>query len=230
MMKSIPKITTILAFLYVFLPFFSHAQNSKYNPELDIFTGGIVFGGNASQVDGDSYKGYDKKGLNGGGIVYIPFGGDMGLPLPGTIALSMEVSYSNKGSKGGANNAYFLKSHLIDLHYGEVPILVNWYRGTRKSIYGMGFSFGFLGFAEEVIETGTGQKLRNEYPFKKVDFSFVLSPNIHLFKGFYLNPRFQYSMIPVRDDSGGLGRNQQFNNVWSIRLMYLFNRQDVARY
>lgn len=219
------KSTKLAALLLSFLSTTNFLWGQKYKGEYSLFIGGLTGGVNFTQVDGDSYKGYDKTGIAGGGIVYVPFGEEMNLPIEGTIALSMEVNFSQKGSKGGVNGAYNLKSHSINLYYGEVPFLINFYRGARKSIYGAGFSVGFLGLGEEIIEKNDGPILRNAYPFRKLEFAFVLSPNFHIGKGFFINPRFSYSLVSVRKDSGGLGRNEQFNNVFGLRLMYLFNRE-----
>ena len=165
------KVTKLTILLFLFLSTNTNLWSQKYKGEYSLFIGGLTGGANFTQVDGDSYKGFDKIGINGGGIVYLPFGTEMNLPIEGTIALSFEVNYSNKGSKGGPNSAYSLQSHYINLHYGEVPVLINFYRGARKSIYGAGFSFGFLGLGEEIIEKNGGAILRDAYPFKKVDFS-----------------------------------------------------------
>jgi len=200
------------------------ATAQDYNPEYSIFAGGLTAGANFTQIDGDSYKGYDNTGISAGGIIFLPFGEDMNLPLPGTIALSMEVTYNQKGSKGKANSAYGILSQTVDLKYAEVPILINWYRGTRSSIFGAGFAIGYLGSQEEMIDRGSGPKLQTEFPFRKFDFSFVLSPSIHIWNGFYINPRFQYSLLSIRKNDGGIGNSSQFNNVWSVKLMYLFKR------
>jgi hypothetical protein len=200
------------------------AQRYSTNPELNIFTGGLIGGMNISQIDGDSYKGYDKVGINAGGIVFLPFGTDMGLPLPGTLALSMEILLSQRGSNGGINPSYGVYKQEINMLYGDVPLMLNWYRGPRKSIVGAGFSIGFLGFREELMDRGMGMQLIKSNDFNFADFSFVLSPNIHVWNGFYLNPRFQYSLISVRRNNS-IGNKNQFNNTLSLRLMYLFNRK-----
>ncbi len=221
-MYKIKKYALIVALFLCYIPAI-FSQRYYSNPEYNLFTGGLVGGVNFTQIDGDSYKGYDKMGLNLGGIVYLPFGTDMDLPIPGTIALSMEVLFNQKGSKGGLNAAYGVLSQDIDMLYGEVPIMINWYRGSRKSIIGMGFSAGFLGFREELVDRGLGAQLVRGNKFNFVDFSFVLSPSIHLWKGIHLNPRFQYSLIPIRKNDG-IGNRNQFNNVLSLRVMYLFSR------
>jgi hypothetical protein len=101
--------------------------------------------------------------------------------------------------------------------------MLNLFRGTRKSGFGLGLALGYLGFSEETIEPG---KLKEGNPFKKLDLSFVLGGNIHIYKGFFLNPRFEYSLLSVRNNNGRYGgRDTQFNNVVSLRVMYLVSRK-----
>ena len=221
---KVNKIASILVVLLSLMSFGAQAQYSEYHDELHNLTGGLVGGINFSQVDGDGYKGYAKMGYTAGGVLFLPFG-EMDMPIKdATIALSMEVLFTQKGSKGrGALTG--LISQDINLQYGEVPIQINLYRGPRKSGFGAGFSIGYLASSEETIDQGNGQIIKNGLPFKKFDLNFVLTGNLHLWKGFFLSPRFQYSMLSIRDNNSKYGgRDQQFNNVVAIRLMYLFKR------
>jgi hypothetical protein len=221
---KVSKIASILVLLLFIVPLGARAQYSEYHEELHNLTGGLVGGIDFSQVDGDGYKGYAKMGYTGGGVLFLPFG-EMDMPIKdATIALSMEVLFTQKGSKGrGALTG--LISQDINLQYGEVPIQLNLYRGPRKSGFGAGFSIGYLASSEETIDQGNGQIIKNGLPFKKFDLNFVLTGNLHLWNGFFLSPRFQYSMLSIRDNNSQYGgRDQQFNNVVSIRLMYLFKR------
>lgn len=221
-MDKIKHLGLIIGVILCF-PLIGWSQRFYSDPEYNLFTGGLLGGVNFTQIDGDSYKGYDNMGFTGGGIVFLPFGTDLGLPIPGTLALSMEVLFSQRGSKGGQNPGYGVLSQNINLYYGDIPIMINWFRGTRKSIYGAGFSLGFLGYREELIDKGHGPALIKNNKFNFVDFSFVLSPTIHIWNGFHINPRFQYSLIPIRKNDG-MGVKDQFNNTVSLRLMYLFGR------
>lgn len=217
------KQLALIFIVFISLPTTIWSQRFYSDPEYNLFTGGLTGGINFTQIDGDSYKGYDNIGFTGGGIIFLPFGTDMGLPMPGTLALSMEVLLNIRGSKGGTNPAYGVLSQNIKLYYGDIPIMLNWFRGTRKTIIGAGFSVGFLGFREELLDKGHGPQLVKGNKFNFVDLSFVLSPTFHLWKGFHLNPRFQYSLIPIRNNDG-MGTRNQFNNTVALRLMYLFGR------
>ncbi len=224
-MSKISKIASILGILLstTAVPVLGQYYNDAYNR----LTGGLVAGINTSQVDGDGYKGYDKIGFTGGGVLFLPFG-DMDMPFDATIALSLEVLYTQKGAYGpDPIPGTSFRSQQIKLHYAEVPILLNLYRGPRKSGFGAGFSVSYLGFSEELVERLGGVVIKDGLPFKKFDFNFVLSGHIHIWQGFFISPRFQYSLASVRDNNGAYGgRNEQFNNVFSLRLMYLVGQQE----
>lgn len=225
---KVKKIAPILILLLSLLSVKSQAQYSEYHEELHNLTGGLVGGLAFSQVDGDGYKGYGKMGYTGGGVLFLPFG-EMEMPIKdATIALSMEVLFTQKGSKGRdpiPNSS--IQSQDINLQYGEVPLQLNLYRGPRKSGFGAGFAIGYLASSEETITTNNSINpvIKNGLPFHKFDLNFVLTGNLHLWNGFFLSPRFEYSLLSIRNNNSQYGgRDQQFNNVVSIRLMYLFKR------
>ena len=98
------------------------------------------------------------------------------------------------------------------------------YFDKRKSHFGAGFSYSQLINAEEKVTTlEPFNDDLSKYPFKKFDINFLVGGNLHLYKGLFLNVRFQYSMLSVRKNYyPEFGRADQFNNVWVVRLMYLF--------
>jgi hypothetical protein len=217
------KIVSILVFLLCTNMARTHAQ--EYIQEYHDLSAGLVGGVNFTQVDGDGYKGYSKTGITGGGIIYLPFG-QVDLPFDATIALSMEVLFTQKGAKGnGAVPGTSVFNQKTNLQYAEIPFQLNLYRGPRKSGFGMGLSIGYLASSEETIEQQGGVVLKNSLPFNKFDLNYVLTGNIHLWNGFFLSPRFQYSLLSIRsgsEDAGYGGRNQQFKNLVELRIMYLF--------
>lgn len=218
------KFITILGIMLLSLST-SSSLKAQRSSGGDRWTGGLIAGANFSQVDGDGYRGYNKTSPSLGGILYMPVP-DIDI-ADGMLAWSLEVLYNGKGAKGsGPTTAITVQSQSIDLLYAEVPLQLNYWRGPRKSIYGTGLSLGYLGFSEEKIISTSGQVF--QFPFRRIDLSFILTANLHIGHGFFLSPRFQYSLLNIRrrnDDLNAFGRSQQFNNVWGIKLMYLFNTE-----
>lgn len=207
------------------------AQNpdSYYEETPRTFYGGLIAGANFSQLDGDNYAGYHRVGFNVGGIVYTRFDEH--------LAASIEILYSQKGAHGNHEqqgiNGSIVRSYDVRLNYAEVPLQICYF-DRRKSHFGAGLAISRL---VSVKETGTVDLVPgppvdfDKYPFKKMDYNFIIGGSLHLFGGFFLNARFQYSLVPVRkgnlQDGTGVppyfaGRGQQFNNMWTVRVMYLF--------
>jgi hypothetical protein len=198
----------------------SHAQDDADNRT---FVGGLIFGGNFTQVDGDNYAGYHKAGINAGGVVFMNLGEH--------IAPSMEILYTQKGARSkepmpSSKQTFIIQDYKVNLNYAEVPILLNYF-DRRKSHFGAGFSYGQVVGKKEDATTSNPKyddtvDFEN-YPFKKSDVNFVLSGSLHFGGGFFLNLRFQYSLFSVRKRyNPEFGRAEQFNNIMAVRLMYLF--------
>ena len=208
------------AFLGLLILYFRAGAQSNYYVESEHkFYGGLIGGVNLAQVDGDYIAGYDKVGLNVGGIVYIQF--------KTHLAASMEILYSQKGSKSKdpvqLPSGTSLVKYGMNLNYAEVPVMLNYF-DKRKTNFGAGFSFSELAASSEYITTYPAQTFDPEkYPFKKTDINFITGCNLHLWKGLFFNIRFQYSLFSIRDHIPQTTDNTaQFNNLWVIRMMYLF--------
>lgn len=204
------------------------AQNPSnyYIEDPRTFYAGVIAGANFSQVDGDSYAGYHKTGLNLGGIVYTH--------LAENLAMSLEILFSQKGARGhrlqeAGIPGTVINSYRIHLNYAEIPLQLNYF-DRRRSHFGGGFSYSQLISAQEQLDTNPPQQPGNQgsvdlekYPFKKADINFILGGNLHLYKGWFLQARFQYSLLSIRKNTPpGYSRADQFNNLWAVRLMYLF--------
>ncbi len=183
------------------------------------FYGGLVLGGNFTQIDGDNFAGYHRAGLNAGGVVYVK--------MDENIALGMEVLFSQKGSRSKepqllAAGSYITK-YGVDLNYAEVPITINYF-DKRFTHFGGGFSYSRLATANEYVTTNPPQAYKPEdYPFKKSDLNLLLQSNIHVHRGLFFNVRFQYSLLSIRDKfPTNITKGAQYNNMWTIRLIYLF--------
>ena len=183
------------------------------------FYGGLLLGANLAQVDGDNFAGYHRPGFNAGGVVYIK--------LKTQMALSMEVLLSQKGSRATTPqmlpSGLYITKYGIDLNYAEVPVLINFF-DKHSSHLCAGFSYSALGSSGEYITTHPAVLYDlGKYPFKKDDINILLGGNLHLYKCLFFNLRFQYSVIPIRDKVPvDYIRGAQYNNVWVVRLMYLF--------
>jgi len=222
-MRSVNRFITAFFMLLPALFCNKAMAQSYYVEDPRTFYGGLLVGGNFTQVDGDRFAGYHKVGLNVGGIVYAQFAEH--------VAGSIEILFSQKGSRAHktqptTSQAYNILKYNIDLNYAEVPIMINYF-DKRKSHFGAGFSYSQLISTKETVETDppfptTTIKLE-DYPFQKMDINFLIGFNLHLVKGLFLNGRFQYSVVPIRKNVyPEFGRNEQFNNMWVMRLMYLF--------
>jgi hypothetical protein len=207
------------------------AQETWYVEDERTFYAGVLAGANFTQVDGDDFRGYHKVGVNVGGIAYAR--------LADHLAASMEILFSQKGAKGNlptgllANidgssikQSVTMNNYRLNLNYAEVPILINYF-DKRKSHFGGGFSYSQLVSSTEKFTTDVPLNPpynQYDYPMKKMDINMVLSGNLHLWHGIFLNLRFQYSLLTIRSKvDANLGRsNQQYNKYFTLRLMYLF--------
>ena len=197
-----------------------HSQAQSYFVDDDKkFYGGLILGTNLTQIDGDDYRGYDKAGLNAGAIVYSK--------LDEHVAWSLEILYSQKGSKSNGTQALepgiYIQDYSVNLNYAEIPVMINYF-SKKKSNFGGGLSYSRLASSQEhLTEIGAATPDLNKYPFKKNDLNLILGGNLHLWQGLFLNLRFQYSMISIRDKIPQNYVNAaQYNNMWVIRFMYLF--------
>ncbi len=220
-MVKFRKITLLIVVLVAGLVNNTSAQNYYIDNERT-FYGGLLAGSTFSQVDGDNFAGYSKPGVTVGGIVYAE--------LAHKLAASIEILYTQKGSKSNEekrsnSNIYYITDYRIDLNYAEVPIMLNYF-DKRKSHFGAGISYSQLISYKENVTTQPAFPNTidlDDYPFKKYDINFLISGSLHLYKGLFLTYRFQYSMVPVRKNIyQEFGRAEQYNNMHVLRLMYLW--------
>lgn len=193
-----------------------------YSDKIKVISVGAVLGANFCQVDGDNYAGYYKTGLNVGGIGYARIYKNM--------ALSFELLYSQKGAKdNGArflptDSATILTNYNINAPYVEIPVMLNYF-DKHKSHFGLGASYSrALNIVENADTYPANVVDVKKYPFRMNDYSVVASAQMHLWKGLFFNIRFQYGVSPMRVGTPpGLARaDKQYNNLWSVRLMYIF--------
>ncbi len=180
--------------------------------QAQIFNAGISAGINISQIEGDGFAGYNKAGPAFGVFVNTFFSEK--------LAGQMEINYSAKGSQRQPsleNPEYY----RIDLRYVEIPILARYFLPSGFVAEG-GLSGGYLFKSAERDEVS---EIPVTQPFRKTEFAFVGGIAWLVTGNISLNPRFSYSIIPVRKHAGGgtyrLNRGQN-NNVISFIFQYRF--------
>lgn len=234
-MHMMKKILFILAFLLTLG--MTHTAYSQW------IYGALSAGMNLSQVDGDEEYGYKKVGFNGGPSVIIPLG-----PKKNWSA-TMELLFSMKGSRQKSeypaytdsipvDSVNYYDGYKLNLDYVEIPLLVHY---TDKKIIaaGAGFSYGQrVGYKEledhndAVNDPPDGWRtMDSASTYKNFDLSVLADVKIRLWKRLWLNGRFSYSLIPIRERVFSVPatpvdktwERKQYNNVITIRLTYVFN-------
>lgn len=212
-----------LAFCCIFAGYSSAwAQDSDLPPMGKTFEGGIVFGGNITQVDGDTYSGYHKIGIQAGGSVNVNFTHWFGI--------GMEMLYAQKGSRGAnvkeslALGTYFDKYYL-NLNYIEIPLLLR-YRMAFADIEG-GISYARLVSSKEWVDADVPVVIKPELnSFRPDDYNYVAGICVHLGNHWQAGARYQYSVQPIRTWDRLPARYSQYgvneyNNVVVFRIRYI---------
>jgi len=196
-----------------------------------IIKGAAILGMNLSQVDGDEVYGFKKIGLNIGAGVIIPF------DKKGKWDVSIEALYSQKGAnqKRQYTDSIITGEYRINLNYVEIPVLVMFTDKDFISV-GAGFSWGRLVGAKEwehgvLIETTTA----SSGTYSKNDFCILADFRIRIYKGLKFNLRYAYSLVKIRTRdfenlAGDTWTREQYNNVISFRLIYVFNEKKSQAY
>lgn len=219
MVKNIPnfienlKMKKIGLLLLLALPLFTWSQN---------FNAGLIAGGIVSQVDGDTYGGYDKFGFLGGAYIFIN--------VSPHSSFQMEMEYIQKGSRHNLDSNNNGQTYLLRLHYFEIPVLYQYTFGKRFMVE-TGPAFDVLmGYQEE----SDGMDIPPTEPFRTVTLSGIIGTSAYLTNHLRLNFRLNYSLISLRNTSAPypphyrkiLFECGQYNNVLSLSLLWDFRAKD----
>lgn len=196
--------------------------------EAQVFKAGIAAGGNLTQVDGDELYGFKKLGLNAGPMVVLPFGKDK------KWSVSIETLFNQKGSYQ-KNVNYFSDSldgfFKLVLDYADIPVLIHFKDKDFLNV-GTGFSYGRLVRFGEWIGGDKVEWSREDWPYTEWDLNWIADFDVPLSKHYHkfrLNFRYCYSMIKLRDRifnnpiSNTDWQREQYNNVLTLRILYIFN-------
>lgn len=163
------------------------------------FKAGALAGIVTSQVDGDTYAGYNKAGMLVGGFVASKFS-DVS-----KWSVSFEITYIQKGSRKTPHpDKGDFADYKLKLNYVEVPLLVKYDVGRvidTSGLRGMHFTFiggvaiGTLIYSAEWDAFGP---LSGGTPFQKKDVPVILGLNYSFSKHIGFDVRTEYSLFPVR--------------------------------
>ena len=177
------------------------------------FDAGILGGIVPSQVDGDSYGGYHKIGLQGG--LFVRYN------LNKQLYIFNEIKYIQKGAKQvSKDNTFYYKSAL---NYIELPFSLQ-YLYKKKYLIEAGTAFSYL--IKWYEDFGYGSTQMKDPQFKSYEWSAFGGIGVVITEHIFLLGRFSYSILPIRvypeyiQTIRDMGWN---NNDIQIGIYYKFN-------
>lgn len=178
------------------------------------FEGGLIGGFNASQVSGDTYKGYHKPGIVLGGYVQTE--------LSQTVYVGMELKFEQKGSRNIdslATNGQI--KYIMRLNYVDLPVYLG-IRTNEKISLLLGLSPGYLISGAEYNDYGKFVE-EDQNLFNELDLQAMLGFRVQITRRLFVDLRGAYSLLPIRKQKGeGLWywKSNQFNNLLSTTVLY----------
>jgi len=177
------------------------------------FDAGLIAGFNASQVEGDEFKGYHKAGILAGIFVQTD--------IAPAIVAGMEIKYSQKGSRKKHDPKQpEIEKYVMRLGYIDIPLFMGFRTNDRSMIIG-GIAPGILLHSKEIGSYGElpeeDQQDFNTFdlqPFVGFQFDFLERASVDL--------RFALSVVPSVDKTGTnyYWHNGLYNNVISLAFYY----------
>ena len=180
------------------------------------FDAGLLAGFNASQVEGDNFKGYHKPGILAGIFVQTDI-------IP-TVFAGMEIKYSQKGSrKRLPPKQPEIEKYIMRLGYVDLPLFIGFRTNNRGAVIA-GVSAGYLVHSGEYDNYGLFQP-QDQHEFNSFDLQPFLGFQFDVLDEVKLDLRFALSVLPIRGQPGedattSYWLNNQFNNVISLAFYY----------
>lgn len=182
------------------------------------FEGGILAGFNASQVEGDTYKGYNKPGILAGFYVQTD--------VAPAIFSGIEIKFSQKGSRNrNKPEDPTPEKYIMRLNYIDVPLFM----GFRTNEWGAvvaGVSAGYLISGREFNEYGQFVE-EDQNEFKTFDLQPFVGFQFGMLDNLKLDLRLALSVLPIRErpfNTTSYWINNQFSNVISLAFYYRIDR------
>lgn len=202
-----------LFILVILLLIFSNAYPQR-------FEGGLIGGFNATQVDGDCYKGFHKPGIIAGAFVQTNI-------APAVFA-GLELKYSQKGARNKIKpkQTTDIEKYIMRLGYIEMPVFIGFRANDRGAIIG-GISTGYLLHAGEWRDNDPLPE-EDIHAFNNIDLQPFLGFQFDMLDDLTLDLRFAYSVLPIRGQPGEDATNyywlnNQFSNVITLAVYYRIN-------
>lgn len=190
---------------------------------------GILIGGmNLTQVDGDEVYGYKKTGLNAGVGAALPFGKKK------QWAFNIETTFSQKGAFEKypleAYDSMKLPYYNLRLNYAEIPAYIT-YKDKNGMTFGAGISISQLTGIKEIEHGKNKSWTMTNQPYDRFDFDILVDVRFRIYSKLYFNFRYAYSIDKIRTRDfqtlTSTWKRDQFNNVLTFRLLFLFNERSA---
>lgn len=176
------------------------------------FNAGIRGGICGSQVDGDTYEGFNKAGITAGFFVNHK--------LSEFFSIQMELNYIQKGSRKPVDD--YNSFYLMRVNYAEVPLLIQWHAGKSIDIFG-GPSYARLLSSYEETEFG-------EYKgpaFEKYEIAARIGISYKLSEQWRVDGRYCNSITTIRPSPAAYTpffEKGQYNRLFEIGLSVEFGK------
>jgi hypothetical protein len=220
-----------LSLVSIFLSFSGHIFSQH-------ILGALSAGVNLTQVDGDEVYGFKKVGFTGGPSVIIPFGKEK------RWSVTLELLFSQLGSRQksvyGPSDTVIKKDSMkyydgyrLSLTYVQIPVMVH-FTDKRFIAGGIGFQYGQLvGITEYEDYNDVRGFVRTSTtlagPYTRSDFEVLGDVRIRLYRGFWFDARYSYSIFSIRHREfknpffNNTWWRNQYNNVLTFKFVYIFN-------
>ena len=182
------------------------------------FNGGALLGFNASQVDGDTYSGYNKFGFMGGAFVYTN--------IADRFDIQMEIKYMGKGARKKTTD-FDPTLYKSNLNYIEIPLLLRYNTKSKIGLQG-GLGFGYLFSYSEEDEYGVLPSSATTH-FRSFELSSIIGVTYQFAPKFKVDLRYSYSILSlvpipkVATPYFRMGRGV-YNNLFSIGVYYTLGK------
>jgi hypothetical protein len=193
--------------------------------ERNLFKGILIAGFNAAQIDGDNVGGYYYFGAQVGAGTIVRF--------HPRVSMSMELLYNMKGSRSRLSLADVAPRDLkVITDYIDVPIAIN-IHDKKVVMFTAGLSVGALMRYKE-YEAKIGESVMTDVTQEKET---PLRIGLEAFAGMSfiirnvvgINPRFAYSILPIRDAEEGSRLKHQRHNYMSLRAFYIIGNRPSSK-